>query len=128
MKLRSPLGITLDVIKNSKEYQLVTQTGSIMAKSKIHDEDGVTRMKIFTDELIEQGWKEERLPLVVLKERLDEIKLNYKDKRNKDIIRMRFGFENGKHHTLEETAHQFGITRERVRQIERRALDKVMEL
>ena len=43
----------------------------------------------------------------------------------KQIIRMRFGIEDGSEHTLEEVGRRFSITRERIRQIEAKALCKL---
>ena len=42
------------------------------------------------------------------------------------VLRIRFGIEDGARHTYEEIGKEFGITRERIRQIERRALEKVI--
>ena len=41
------------------------------------------------------------------------------------ILRLRFGFQNGQTHTLEEVGQKFGLTRERIRQIEGRALRRL---
>jgi len=41
------------------------------------------------------------------------------------IIRMRFGMEDGSEHTLEEVGRAFSVTRERIRQIEAKALRKL---
>ena len=41
------------------------------------------------------------------------------------ILRMRFGLENGKVYTLEEVGQKFGLTRERIRQIETKALRRL---
>ena len=49
-------------------------------------------------------------------------KLNPREER---IIRMRFGFEDGNSHTLEEVGQEFEVTRERIRQIEAKALRKL---
>src|SRR5881296_3619836 len=49
-------------------------------------------------------------------------KLNAREER---IIRMRFGFEDGNSHTLEEVGQVFAVTRERIRQIEAKALRKL---
>ena len=47
--------------------------------------------------------------------------------RERDIIKMRFGLEDGINHTLEEVGKKFGVTRERIRQIEAKTLEKVKE-
>ncbi len=45
--------------------------------------------------------------------------------REEKIIRLRFGLEDGSEHTLEEVGHDFSVTRERIRQIEAKALRKL---
>ena len=45
--------------------------------------------------------------------------------REREVLEMRFGFRDGKTHTLEEVGKSFGVTRERVRQIEAKALRKL---
>jgi RNA polymerase primary sigma factor len=45
--------------------------------------------------------------------------------REEKIIRMRFGLEDGSEHTLEQVGQTFAVTRERIRQIEAKALRKL---
>ena len=47
------------------------------------------------------------------------------DPREQKILKMRFGLEDGVTHTLEEVGKEFGVTRERIRQIEAKALEKM---
>ncbi len=47
--------------------------------------------------------------------------------REQKILRMRFGLDDGVTHTLEEVGNEFGVTRERIRQIEFKALEKIRQ-
>ena len=48
--------------------------------------------------------------------------------REQKILEMRFGLSDGVTHTLEEVGQEFGVTRERIRQIEAKALEKIQHL
>ena len=61
----------------------------------------------------------------LLKEQVHSILGNSLSERERKIIRMRFGLENGKNYTLEEVGQEFQVTRERIRQIEAKALNKL---
>ena len=60
----------------------------------------------------------------LLKEQIDEVLQNLPERERK-IIKLRFGLEDGHYRTLEEVAQEFGITRERIRQIEAKILRKL---
>jgi RNA polymerase primary sigma factor len=51
--------------------------------------------------------------------------LGFLSEREREVLEMRFGLKDGKDHTLEEVGRQFGVTRERIRQIEAKALRKL---
>ena len=60
----------------------------------------------------------------LLREQLEEV-LTTLTPREEQVLRMRFGLTDGKAHTLEEVGKQFDVTRERIRQIESKALRKL---
>jgi RNA polymerase primary sigma factor len=60
----------------------------------------------------------------LLKEQVQSVLATLSEREQK-IIKMRFGLENGKSHTLEEVGQEFAVTRERIRQIEAKALAKL---
>jgi RNA polymerase primary sigma factor len=76
----------------------------------IEDEDSATPEESATNQL--------------LKEQVQAVLSTLSDREQK-IIKMRFGLENGKSHTLEEVGQEFAVTRERIRQIEAKALAKL---
>ena len=51
--------------------------------------------------------------------------LDFLSDREREVLEMRFGLNDGKDHTLEEVGKSFGVTRERIRQIEAKALRKL---
>lgn len=60
----------------------------------------------------------------IINEDIDAV-LHTLNKREEDVIRLRFGLKDGRCHTLEEVGEQFDVTRERIRQIEAKALRKL---
>lgn len=76
----------------------------------IEDEDNMTPPEVAANQL--------------LKEQVADV-LALLTPREQKILRMRFGLEDGRSHTLEEVGLEFGVTRERIRQIEAKALTKL---
>ncbi len=62
----------------------------------------------------------------LLKEHLASV-LTFLSPREQRILKMRFGLENNRTYTLEEVGKEFGVTRERIRQIEAKALQKLRD-
>ena len=61
---------------------------------------------------------------MLLREEIDSM-LQGLNERERQVIKLRFGLENGRPLTLEEVGRQFNVTRERIRQIETAALRKL---
>ncbi len=66
----------------------------------------------------------EAASLILLKEQLGEV-LSTLTEREEKVLRLRFGLEDGRSRTLEEVGKEFNVTRERIRQIEAKALRKL---
>ncbi|MFH1692931.1 MAG: RNA polymerase sigma factor RpoD [Bacillota bacterium] len=60
----------------------------------------------------------------MVRQTLDEVLETLTDREEK-VLRLRYGLFDGKNHTLEEVGREFGVTRERIRQIEAKALRKL---
>ena len=66
----------------------------------------------------------EAASLILLKEQLNEV-LSTLTEREAKVLKLRFGLEDGRSRTLEEVGKEFDVTRERIRQIEAKALRKL---
>ncbi|HKM32913.1 MAG TPA: RNA polymerase sigma factor RpoD [Oscillospiraceae bacterium] len=66
----------------------------------------------------------EAASLTLLKEQLSDVLSTLTDREEK-VLRLRFGLEDGRSRTLEEVGREFAVTRERIRQIEAKALRKL---
>lgn len=59
---------------------------------------------------------------------MEKHKFYYLTDREQKILAMRFGLEDGVIHTLEEVGKEFGVTRERIRQLEALTIEKIREI
>jgi RNA polymerase primary sigma factor len=66
----------------------------------------------------------EAASVMLLKEKMQDVLKNLTDRERKVLV-LRFGLEDGHQRTLEEVGQEFGVTRERIRQIEAKALRKL---
>lgn len=85
------------------------------------DEDSVLQ-DFIEDE--DSATPEESATSQLLKEQVQSVLSTLSDREQK-IVKMRFGLDGGKSHTLEEVGQEFAVTRERIRQIEAKALAKL---
>lgn len=108
-KVRHILKISQDIV--SLEAPVGTEEDSKLGDF-IEDDDAQSPLEATNRQLI--------------KENIHEM-LQYLNPRERKIIEMRFGLMDGVGHTLEEVGQQFGVTRERIRQIEAKVLQKMKE-
>jgi len=94
----------------------------VSLETPIGEEDDSHLGDFITDEDAESP--EESASFVLLREHLDGI-LNTLTDREEKVLRLRFGLDDGRPRTLEEVGQEFGVTRERIRQIEDKALRKL---
>jgi RNA polymerase primary sigma factor len=97
----------------------------ISLESPIGDDDEDSTLSDFIKD--EQSLSPDQLTsYVILKDQIREVMADLVEREQK-ILSMRFGLEDGITHTLEEVGKVFGVTRERIRQIEAKALEKIRQ-
>lgn len=70
----------------------------------------------------------EEVNLRFLKKEIDKLIQEVKDRREREILKLRFGTEDGWDCTLQEIGEKYGVTRERIRQIEAKVLTQLREI
>lgn len=111
----------LNLPKEKIKQIMKAAQGTISMNTPVGEEEDTTLGDFIPDDeltpdekAIETGMKEE------VSKVLDSL-----TDREKQVITLRFGLEDGRERTLEEVGQKFGVTRERVRQIEKKALNKL---
>ena len=118
-EVAAEMGLEVDKVRHIiKIYQTATSLEAPVGD----DEDNSTLADFIEDEettppSVDAGRK-------LLKERLHEV-MEDLDDREKKILSMRYGLDDGVTHTLEEVGQVFDVTRERIRQIQAKALEKI---
>ena len=118
-EIGNEMGLDVDKVEHIMK---IKQDIHSLDQSVRDDEDDSTLGDFIEDE-------DAKSPLEAASEQL--LKSQVKDmlsalsEREQKIIRLRFGIEDGKSHTLEEVGAEFSVTRERIRQIEAKALAKL---
>ena len=100
----------------------ISQSTASLEKPINEDEDKSTLGEFIADDKIARPDQDSAQR--ILSDQIREV-LNELSPKEKKILEMRYGLEDGIQHTLEEVGHEFGVTRERIRQIEAKVHEKL---
>jgi RNA polymerase primary sigma factor len=120
-EIAAEMGLEVDKVRHI--MKISQETVSLETPVGEDEEDSVLAEFIEDDKVIAPSMEAGR---TLLKERLNEILVDLIPREQK-ILSMRFGLEDGVTHTLEEVGKEFGVTRERIRQIEAKALERIRD-
>jgi len=111
-------------VKKVKNLERVAM-GTVSLEQPIGDDDKEGTLEEFIEDKKTASPAEET-SLSILKDQIKKI-LNDLTPREQQILKMRFGIDGEIPHTLEEVGKEFNVTRERVRQIQQRAIEKIKD-
>lgn len=121
-ELSGRMGISLAKLR----LVLKATQSTISLETPLHTKDETSKIGDFlVDDSIESP--DSRVSQENLVEELEKILDNLRP-RERDVLKLRFGLNDGNKRTLEEIGQLFGVSRERVRQIETRALNKLRKM
>ena len=113
----------LDVPINKVDWMMRVSWLPLSLESPINDDEEDSELGQFVEDQMTPTPIESTYSKL-LREKIEEV-LDTLPPREARILRLRFGLENGHNYTLEEVGDKFGLTRERIRQIESKALRRL---
>lgn len=119
-EIAAEMGIDVDKVRH---IQKISQE-VLSIETPIGDEEDSTLSDFIPDE--RNATPSQLTARAMLRDLIKEIMIDLTE-REQQILKMRFGLDDGISHTLEEVGKAFGVTRERIRQIEAKALEKIRE-
>lgn len=117
------LAESLEIPKQKLEWMMRVSWLPLSLETPINDDEDESELGNFIEDQ-DTPTPSQSVYSKLLSEKINEILdgLSFREAR---ILRMRFGLENGRYYTLEEVGKKFGLTRERIRQIETKALRRL---
>jgi RNA polymerase primary sigma factor len=116
------LALEIDTTPQKVDWMMRVSWLPLSLESPINDEEESELGMFVEDQLTPSPIQSAYTKL--LRERVEEV-LETLPPRESRILRLRFGLEDGRYYTLEEVGAKFGLTRERIRQIESKALHRL---
>ena len=108
-----------------KQYEQQLQAGRNAVEGSVRQAEGaLTQYAQQREDEARQAYVRMKQAETELKEQLAEV-LGTLTEREQKVLRLRFGLDDGRARTLEEVGKEFNVTRERIRQIEAKALRKL---
>ncbi len=119
-EIAAEMGLEVDKVR---QIQKISQE-VLSIEQPVGDEEDSTLSDFIPDE--KNITPAQQAAQALIRDLIKEIIVDLSE-REREILKMRFGLEDGVTHTLEEVGKVFGVTRERIRQIEAKALEKIRE-
>ncbi len=117
------LAVELNVPVNKVDWMLRVSWLPLSLESPINDDEEDSELGMFVEDQLTPSPIQSAYSKM-LREKIEAV-LETLPPREARILRLRFGLENGHTYTLEEVGQKFGLTRERIRQIESKALRRL---
>jgi RNA polymerase primary sigma factor len=117
------LAENLGVVPTKVDWMMRVSWLPLSLESPINEDEDDSELGMFVEDQITPTPIQSAYTKL-LKEKVEEV-LDTLPPRESRILRLRFGLEDGKNYTLEEVGEKFGLTRERIRQIESKALRRL---
>lgn len=121
-ELSAEMGEELDKVK----HIIKISQDTVSLEVSVGDDDDDTSLQDFIED-VKNVSPDRAAGLQVLRDYVKQVIADLSPREQK-ILEMRFGLEDGVTHTLEEVGTEFGVTRERIRQIEAKALEKISQM
>ncbi len=117
------LALKLDMPVNKVEWMLRVSWLPLSLESPVNDDDEDSELGMFIEDQ-QTPTPSQSTYAKLLVEKMQEV-LESLPPREARILRLRYGLEDGRNYTLEEVGQKFGLTRERIRQIETKAMRRL---
>jgi RNA polymerase primary sigma factor len=125
-EIAAEMGLTGEEGLEKVRYILKISQDTISLGTTIGDDDEDSTLEDFIED-VKSVTPDREAALRLLKDYVHEI-ISRLSPREQKILEMRFGLIDGVAHTLEEVGQEFDVTRERIRQIEAKAIEKIQKL